>query len=191
MSSTSGRRAVFCAEEAPPFVDDLDVRRRSQVHNHHGGAVFADGGNGVCDTIRADLCRIVVAHGKPRLDPGPHHNGLLARDALACLRPAQGEHGHYRSDDHVGDIVELEAAEPELARQAEVNLVHRVDRTRGKAPTALQIGPFEQADCRLGVSDVDGEKHETPLLALHCAHPVRARYGFVTAYLLPPRRCVQ
>jgi hypothetical protein len=64
-------RRQYPADILSSWGDDVEVRRRPEVDDDARRAVAVCRGHGIRDPVRADLARVVVTHGDPRLDSRP------------------------------------------------------------------------------------------------------------------------
>lgn len=147
------------AHEAALLVDNLDVGRGAQVDDHDRRALELDGGNGVSHAVGADLGWVVVAHREPRLDAGPHDDGLAPGDASRDARPALGKRRHDRGDNHVIARRNVDIVELELPDERKPHLIGGVLRARREDPVGHELLALEEAHGGLRVSDVHGQKH--------------------------------
>src|SRR3954447_14816555 len=159
-SSIGGSLAVRCASASieistpgpitPPRYsprpgDDIEGDRRSEVSDGAGAAQVVVRGDGVRQSVRPQLARILELDRHPRLHSGPQDEAIAVQVTLAHPEVLGRELGHHRRNDRSVDGAGLETPERQERGHAHGELVGCRFRLRREAPVLDEIGPVEEA----------------------------------------------
>ena len=149
------------AEVAPALIDDLEVRRRAEVHDDAGRAVLVHRRHGVNDAVGPHVRGRVVEDGQPRV-------GLVAdeerREVEVDLGHAlQGvvELRHDRGDGYRRDGLEVESGEGEEVARVDAVLVDGARALRRQTPVPGEALALEHAERRVRIPHVHHKKHKS------------------------------
>ena len=142
--------------------DRVEVDAGAEVDDDAGPAEALIGGDGVDETVGADLERIVDPDRHPGLDPGTDREEAGFEVALGELLVLGAERRHDRGDADGVDIVEAEPAEREHAGDPLGELVAGRPGAGLEPPVLNEALAVEGAEVGLGVADVGREQHRNP-----------------------------
>src|SRR3569833_1435810 len=178
-------RGDRAADVLPLGRDRVERRRGAEVDHDRRAAVDVRGGQRVDDAVGPDLFGVVHAYGDAGLDARLHdHRGdvaVVAAARLAHLVQHRGDGGAERDPADVG--LGQQRALLHEALEHDRDLVRGASSVGVDPPVYDDLFALEQAEHRMGVTDVDREQHQVPADSGQGRCRARAR----SASALPPQ----
>ena len=160
VSETSTPGAIAPPRYSPSSETQSKLMPVPKSTTTQAAADAVEGGDRVDEAVRADLVGVVDPNRHARLDPGPDLQEARVEVALRHPLVLGAERRHHRGDRDRVDPAALDPAQGEQAGDALGDLIAGRAGDGSKAPVLDQLGAVEGAEVRLGVADVDSEKHE-------------------------------